>query len=55
MEGSVAWLERSFEEEEIRDAIFYLGRDKVPGSDGFPMVFLQQFSMVIKADVMAFM
>lgn len=48
-------MDRSFEDEEIRVAIFYLGRDKVPGPDGFPMVFLQQFSMVIKADVMAFM
>lgn len=38
-EESVAWLERTFEEEEVRAVVFYLGRDKAPGLDGFPMVF----------------
>ena len=37
------WLERKFEEEEVRQAIFNLAGDKAPGPDGFPMAFFQQF------------
>lgn len=37
------WLERNFEEEEIRKAIFDLGRDKAPGPNGYPMAFFQHF------------
>ncbi|XP_028085776.1 uncharacterized protein LOC114286749 [Camellia sinensis] len=34
---SAIWLERSFEELEIKDAVFECERDKAPGLDGFSM------------------
>lgn len=48
-------MERDFEEEEVRVAVFDLGSNKASGSDSFPMVFFQWFWTVIKADFMAFM
>ena len=34
------WLENDFEEEEVNEVVFTLGRDKAPGPDGFPLAFL---------------
>jgi len=36
------WLEREFEEEEVRDVIRNLNGDKAPGPDGFTMAFFQK-------------
>ena len=33
------WLERDFEEVEVKAAIFDLSMDKAPGPDGFTMTF----------------
>lgn len=30
------WLERKFEEEEVRTTIFAMKGDKAPGPDGYP-------------------
>ncbi|GMP26625.1 hypothetical protein CsSME_00002996 [Camellia sinensis var. sinensis] len=38
---SATWLERPFEEIDIRDAIFEWERDKAPGPDGFSMAVFQ--------------
>ena len=35
------WLERKFEEEEVRRAVFDLAGDKAPGPDRFPLAFFQ--------------
>ena len=47
-------LEKDFEEE-VKAAVFNLGRDKAPSPDGFPLAFFQIFWEVIKVDVMNFM
>lgn len=49
------WLERNFEEEEIRTAAFDHGGDKAPGLDGYLMAFLQRFWVTLKEDLIAFM
>lgn len=54
-EEDASWLERNFEEIEVRAAIVELGGDKAPGPDGFSMAFFQRFWEDTKADVMAFM
>jgi hypothetical protein len=36
------WLEREFEEEEVRDVIRNLNGDKALGPDGFTMAFFQK-------------
>ncbi|XP_039126606.1 uncharacterized protein LOC120262766 [Dioscorea cayenensis subsp. rotundata] len=36
-------LDRPFTLEEVRKAVFELGRDKAPGPDGFPLIFFRQF------------
>lgn len=33
------WLERPFEEEEVRQAVFHSCGDKAPWPDGFPLAF----------------
>lgn len=50
-----AWLEREFEEDEVRAVVFDLGSDKVLGLDGFLVAFSQRFSDVVKEDIMPFM
>ena len=47
-----SWLERPFEEEEIRKAVFSLGRDKAPGPDGFTFVFFQNCWDIVKKDLL---
>ena len=49
------WLERNFEEEEVRQVVFGLARDKAPGPDGFPMAFFQRFWKMVKKDVIDFL
>lgn len=47
-------MERDFEEEEVRDAVFKMTGDKAPGLDGFPLFFFQRFWLDLKHEVMAF-
>lgn len=47
------WLEREFEEEEIKAAAFALAEEKAPDPDGFPMAFFQYFWEVVKQDVLS--
>lgn len=47
-------MEREFEEEEVREAVFKMCGDKAPGLDGFPMFFFQRFWVDLKEEVMAF-
>lgn len=35
--ASASWLERLFDEDEVRQAVFEYDRDKAPGPDGFSM------------------
>lgn len=53
-EDSAAWLERDFEEEEVKAVVFDLGGDKVLGPDGFPLAFFQQLCELTKKDIMVF-
>ena len=48
-------MERKFEEDEVRQPILDLARDKAPGPDGLPMVFFQRFWTMLKKDLLAFM
>lgn len=45
-------LERPFEEEEIRQAIWELGSDKSRDLDGFSMEFFKDAWKVVKLDLM---
>lgn len=36
-------IEKGFDEEEIKAAVFYLERDKAPSPDGYPIAFFQTF------------
>jgi hypothetical protein len=36
----------------VQEAIFYMGRNKAPGPDGFPAKFYQKFWNTIKGDLM---
>ncbi|XP_026444566.1 uncharacterized protein LOC113344892 [Papaver somniferum] len=38
-ENASIWLERPFSEEEVNNTIKYLGIDRAPGTDGYPMKF----------------
>lgn len=38
-EERALWLERKFEEEEVREAIHAMAEDKSPGPHGFPVAF----------------
>ncbi|CAL8995026.1 unnamed protein product [Prunus brigantina] len=46
------WLERPFEEEEVKRAVFYCGTDKSPGPDGFSMLLFQSCWDIVKEDLM---
>ncbi|GMQ04499.1 hypothetical protein CsSME_00049896 [Camellia sinensis var. sinensis] len=45
------WLERPFEEMEIKDAVFECERDKAPGPDGFSLAVFQDCWEVVKGDL----
>lgn len=42
-EESADWLEKSFDENEVKMAVFNLGGDRSPFLDGFPLIFFQRF------------
>jgi hypothetical protein len=42
-----------FTEQEVKEAIFQMKHNKVPGTDGFPAEFYQIFWETIKGDLMA--
>jgi hypothetical protein len=46
------FLTTPFTEKEVRDAIFYMEHNKVPGPNGFPAEFYQKFWDVIKGDLL---
>ncbi|MGV7343263.1 hypothetical protein PJI17_31695, partial [Mycobacterium kansasii] len=48
-------LESRFLIEEVKGAVDSLVGGKAPGPDGFPMIFFQTFSNILKKDVMDFM
>lgn len=48
----VAWIERPFEEAEVRIAVFYCGKDKSAGADGFTLFFFQSCWDIVKGDLM---
>ncbi|KAL6288610.1 hypothetical protein ACE6H2_006120 [Prunus campanulata] len=50
-EREAVWLERPFELEEIRKAVFECGKDKSPGPDGFSMCFYQTCWEDIEGDL----
>ena len=54
-EASASWLEKNFDEEGVKAAVFELRGDKAPDLDGFPIAFFQFFWETIKQDVMQFM
>lgn len=45
-------LERPFLIEEVKTAVFDLGKNKAPGPDGFPLLFFRQFCEIIKLDLL---
>ncbi|KAI5329624.1 hypothetical protein L3X38_029021 [Prunus dulcis] len=47
-----AWIKRPFEEEEVRIVVFYCGKDKLPGADGFTLFFFQFCWDIVKCDLM---
>ncbi|XP_020420593.1 uncharacterized protein LOC18774736 [Prunus persica] len=49
------WLERPFEEEEVKRAVFDCGIDKSPGPDGFSMLLFQSCWDIVKEDLMKVM
>ncbi|OAY73430.1 LINE-1 reverse transcriptase [Ananas comosus] len=52
-EGSnLQLITRPFGAEEVKQAVFQLGRDKAPGPDGFPLCFYQSFWDTLKDDIM---
>ena len=49
------WLEKAFDEEEVKVVVFNMKGEKAPGLDGFPLAFFQRIWEDIKVDVMEFM
>ncbi|VVA41200.1 PREDICTED: RNA-directed DNA polymerase, partial [Prunus dulcis] len=49
------WLDRPFEEEEVKRAVFDCGIDKSPGPDGFSMLLFQSCWDIVKEDLMKVM
>ena len=52
---SADWLEKAFDEEEVKEAILNCGREKAPSLDGFPLAFFQIFFKDIKENIMFFL
>jgi hypothetical protein len=52
LESKASWLERAFEEEEVRKVVFAMNGDKEPGPDGFTMAFFQACWEVLRLDIM---
>jgi len=52
LESKASWLERAFEEEEVRKVVFAMNSDKAPGPDGFTMAFFQACWEVLRLDIM---
>lgn len=46
-----AWLERQFEEVEIKTAVFSLAADKAPGPDGFKWLCSKNAEIIIKVNL----
>lgn len=53
--SNVDWLEKGFDEEEVKGAVFNCEGEKAPGPDGFALAFFQIFWEDIKGDIMEFM
>jgi hypothetical protein len=51
-ESDASWLERSFEEEEVRKVVSTMNGDKAPGPNGFSMAFFQACWDVVSVDIM---
>jgi hypothetical protein len=52
LDHEAGWLEREFEEEEVRKTVMAMEGDKAPGPDGFSIAFFQICWEVVKEDVM---
>jgi hypothetical protein len=52
LDHEAGWLEREFEEEEVRKSVMAMEGDKAPGPDGFSIAFFQVCWEVVKEDVM---
>jgi len=48
------YLEKDFSEEEVRNAMNDLGKEKAPGPDGFNIAFFQHFWDAVKGKMMGF-
>eukprot|EP00268_Persea_americana_P022299 TRINITY_DN22188_c0_g1_i1.p1 TRINITY_DN22188_c0_g1~~TRINITY_DN22188_c0_g1_i1.p1 ORF type:complete len:288 (+),score=35.68 TRINITY_DN22188_c0_g1_i1:796-1659(+) len=48
-------LEREFEEEEVKEAIYVMAGDKAPGPSCFPIAFIQRFWSMLTEDILEFM
>lgn len=46
-----SFLDAKILEEEIKDALFSLAEDKLPGPEGFPASFYQRFREIIKVGI----
>lgn len=50
--GQAEWLERPFEEDEVKKAVCLLDGDEAPGPNGFTIAFYKSCWEVIKGDLM---
>lgn len=51
-ESDASWLERAFEEEEVRKVVSTMNSDKASGPNGFSMAFFQACWDVVSVDIM---
>jgi len=51
LESEASWMERAFEEEEVRNVVSAMDGDKVPGPDGFSMAFFKECWDVLRGDI----
>jgi hypothetical protein len=52
LDHEAGWLEREFEEEEVRKVVMAMEGDKAPGPDDFSIAFFQVCWEVVKEDIM---
>jgi hypothetical protein len=52
LESEASWLERAFEEEEVRKVELAMVGNKAPGPDGISMAFFQACWDVLRGDIM---